>query len=615
MTKIRLYSEPFSKTGNIAAEGFKRLLGRPTLGLMQTLVREAIQNILDASQAESGPSISIRLRTLETEQKRILRERVFAERPYSSASEAINSSLSKSTLRVLEFSDFGTEGLSGPTRADAAHEGQESLNFINFLRNVGSVQGSSHSGGTYGYGKSSLYAMSNCATIIVDSQTQYEGRDERRFMACHLGVEFDAPGDGQRRRRFTGRHWWGAVDGPDYIEPLINEDAKNIAAGLGMVERDNNQRGTSLLILDPTFSDEEWSSAGNHIIEAVLWNFWPRMVETTPPGRKLKVAVEVDGIPLTVPNPEHFPPLDLFSSAINSHRQESKDVREIWCERPKKLLGNLVVHRGMKADRVGPARLESSVIPNQASHIALMRPFGMVVKYLEGTALPDPRFEWAGVFICSDDAAVEQAFATSEPPAHDDWIPENLPKGTQKTYVNVALRNLKEIARPSSSMAPHLTTAIGEKTGSLAATATKLGVFLGEVSSKGPGKTKRKPSGGSAKKLIRVTHPEFDGLTLNTDGNPIARFVAEIHNDGSDPNLYLIAEPYFVADGGPISSEDLPENYTLRIEKIALGELISSDHCSSLHIADKGGNLVIYTSIVPDAAVGIKLHLRTGGPA
>lgn len=611
MRKIQLYSEPFSKTGNIAAEGFKRLLGRPTLGLMQTLVREAIQNILDASQAPSGPAISIRLRTLDSEQKRILRERVFSDRPDSGASHAISSTLSKSVIRVLEFCDFGTEGLSGPTRADAAHEGQESLNFVNFLRNVGSVQGSANSGGTYGYGKSSLYAISNCATIIVDSQTQFEGRAERRFMACHLGVEFDA-GEGQKRRRFTGRHWWGLLDGSDYVEPLVDKDAGDISAALGMADRTEHQKGTSILILDPTLSEDEWSVAASHIIEAVLWNFWPRMVSTTPASRKLKVNVEVEGSPQHVPNPEDFPPLNLFSSALNALQQDAEEVKTIWCERPRRALGKLSIQRNLRADRVGAALVENSIIPETANHIALMRPFGLVVKYLEGTALPDSRFEWGGVFVCSEEEIVEQAFSTSEPPAHDDWIPENLPKGHQKTFVNVALRNLKEIARPHTSVPLNVTTTGGEKTSSLAATASKLGMFLGDVSSKGPGKAKRKSPSSAVRKSKRITQPQFDGLMLSAQGNPVARFVAELHNDGNDTSLEVVAEPYLVADGGQIDAADLPASYVLRIESIALGDALSSTSGPSLHVGDREGQLVIYTSTLPDAAVGLKLHLRSG---
>ncbi|MBF2923715.1 hypothetical protein HKB12_23470, partial [Escherichia coli] len=149
-----------------------------------------------------------------------------------------------------------------------------------------------------------------------------------------------------------------------------------------------------------------------------------------------------------VPNPEDFPPLNLFSSALNALQQDAEEVKTIWCERPRRALGKLSIQRNLRADRVGAALVENSIIPETANHIALMRPFGLVVKYLEGTALPDSRFEWGGVFVCSEEEIVEQAFSTSEPPAHDDWIPENLPKGHQKTFVNVALRNLKEIARP-----------------------------------------------------------------------------------------------------------------------------------------------------------------------
>jgi hypothetical protein len=614
VTKIQLFSEPFAKTGNIAAEGFKKLLGRPTLGLLQTLIRESIQNVLDATQSDSGARVLIRLRTLNALQLQALRESVFAERPNEiEVSVAINSSLQKPELRVLEICDFGTEGLSGPTRGDAAHEGMESLNFINFLRNVGSVQGSVHSGGTYGYGKSSLYAISRCSTIIVDSQTQHGDQHERRFMACHLGMEFDANNESGERCRFTGRHWWGELSGTDYVEPIVNDNAKNYSLMLGMATRTPNQKGTSILIIDPDIHDDDYLSAGDDIVEAVLWNFWPRMVETTPANRRLQLEVEVDGKAVIVSKPEQCPPLDLFASAIASHRNKSKDLVPIWCERPKTLLGNLYIQKGMRADRVGSALREHSIIPKQSRHIALMRPFELVVKYIEGVPFSDSRFDWAGVFICSDDSIVEEAFAASEPPAHDDWIPENLPKGPQKTFVNVALRHLKEIARPQTSAA-NLSNVAGQKGDSLASTATKLGGFLGNVSSKGAGKPERKPNGPQKRKTTRVSTPRFDGLTLNERGVPIARFIAELENDGTDSNLYLVAEPYFVADGGAITSDDLPEQYVLNIQEMTVGELSMTGHGPWIHIAAQGGQVVVMVPTIPDAAISIKLHLQTGSP-
>ena len=75
-----------------------------------------------------------------------------------------------------------------------------------------------------------------------------------------------------------------------------------------------------------------------------------------------------------------------------------------------------------------------------------MRPVELVVKYLEGAALPDERLEWGGVFIASSEDDVERAFADSEPPAHDDWVPDSLSVRSAKTFVNVALRELNSHA-------------------------------------------------------------------------------------------------------------------------------------------------------------------------
>lgn len=614
MSHIRLYSEPFAKTGNIAAEGSKRLLGRPALGLLQTLIRESIQNVLDATHADSGSRVLIRLRTLTATQKQALVKIILADRPAGdSTTNDIDMSLAKNDLRVLEICDFGTEGLSGPTRADTPHDGSEPLNFINFLRNVGAKRDTHQGGGTYGYGKSSLYAMSRCSTIIVDSQTKCSGQGQRRFMGCHLGAAFDAVSDCGERRRFTGRHWWGILDGQDSVEPVLDAEAAELSSLVGMPARTDCQTGTSILIIDPEFPDEESRSASDDIIETVLWSFWPRMVDTTPASRMLHVDFELEGVMIPIPKPEEFPPLDLFAAAMASHRSGKRDLQEIRCERPVELLGRLAIQKGLRARRVGPATRDDSIIPKQASHIALMRPVELVVKYLEGTPYSDARFDWAGVFICSDDDAVEEAFAASEPPAHDDWVPDYLPKGHQKTFVNVALKRLKEIARPQPG-AGNPSSVSSRKGESLAKTATKLGAFLGEVSSSGPGKPKRTSSGKPGRNAVRVSTPRFDGLSLNESGSAVARFIAELQNDGTDPNLYLVADPYLVADGGATSADHLPNNYKLRIESMTFSSLTMSDRGPWIQVGTKEGRIEVFVPTIPDAAVGVKLRLQSGSP-
>ena len=615
MSLLRLYSEPFAKTGNMAAEGFRRLLGRPTLGLLQTLIREGIQNVLDAAQDGEGPVVLIRLRTLSSDQQKTLRESVLSELPRGDATRAeIEGVLIKPGLRVLELCDFGTEGLSGPTRADTPHDGEEPLNFVNFLRNVGAARDTHHGGGTYGYGKSSLYAMSSCSTVVVDSQTKNSGRNERRLMACHLGVAFDAVVEGEGRRRFTGRHWWGVLDGSDSVEPATLELARSLADGLGMPARETEQTGTSILIVDPLLGSDDLRSAMDEIVETVLWNFWPRMTVTTPSDRKVKVLLELEGQPVPVPNPEEFPPLDLFASAMATHRKGSDDLKEINSLRPKKHLGNLVIQKGLRVPRRGAAAREDSVIPEQACHIALMRPVELVVKYVAGDPFPDRRFEWAGVFICSDDDEVEAAFALAEPPAHDDWIPDNLPKGREKTFVRVALREIEEIAKTHAS--PSISAAgTSERGPSLAATATKMGAFLDRVSATGPGRRPRSAGSPSTRKTLSISGVQFAGLQLDGSGNPVARFRADLHNDGSDAALYVMADPHLVVDGGSTGIDDLPGGLTLSVVEMSLGELRKSSEGPWIHAGHQSGAIEVLVPTVPGAAIGLKLRLHSGNPA
>lgn len=614
MTRLQIYSEPFAKTGNMAAEGFRRLLGRPALGLLQTLIREGIQNVLDAAHGPHGPTVLIRLRTLSPEQRHALGSILLVDRPRDDTTRAdIDASLEKSTLRVLELCDFGTEGLSGPTRADAPHDGKEPLNFVNFLRNVGAARDTHHGGGTYGYGKSSLYAMSSCSTIIVDSQTHVASRPERRLMGCHLGAAFDATSTDGVRRRFTGRHWWGVIEGTDSVEPATAGSAADLAALIGMPPRGVQQTGTSILIIDPLLGEDDIRSTVDDMIETVLWNFWPRMSATTPAHRKLTVEVELDGERVPIPLPEDFPPLDLFAAAMAEHRSGGSDLHQIHCGRPRKVLGNLAIKRGLRAERRGPAIRDDSLIPKQSSHIALMRPVELVVKYIQGEPLPDRRFDWAGVFICSDDDEVEEAFALAEPPAHDDWIPDNLPKGNAKTFVRAALRRLTEIARSNSTQS--LPTGVSaEKGPSLAATAARIGAFLDNVSATGPGRPTRRKPPPLMRKALSVSLPRFLGLQLSADGQPLARFSAELHNDASDKELHLIAEPFLVVDGGSASIDDLPDGFDLRVAQITFRDTLGTPGTPWIRVGSEGGSIEVLVPTISSAALGLKLRLHSGRP-
>jgi len=621
MTALSLFSEPYAATGNMGDGGFERLLGAPSLDGLQLVLREAVQNSCDAAKLGSGPRIVVRLRTLTPEQLTTMRETVLAERPFIAASaEALVSFLNSDTPRVLEICDFGTTGLGGPTRADRIPPGVERTDFIDFLRNVGTRRNTDLGGGTYGFGKASLYRTSRCSTIIVDTLAHEPDQEdgERRLMACHLGDSGERQEAGGYMRRYTGRHWWGVEDsegGP--AEPMTGEDAARLGLALGAPVRNAGDTGTSILILDPDLrldapgldADEAGGAAadpmdtGHHIIERVLWNFWPRMLMSTPDARRVQLSVEIDGVQMEVPRPEDCPPLDLFARALNAIRDG--DSREIQCGKPVMGLGRLAISKGLRAARLPTFRSGSGLFPRRASHIALMRPAEMVVTYLEGPPLPDERTEWAGVFVTSDRPEVEEAFARSEPAAHDTWDPSALPRGHERTFVTVAMRRLREAAQAVAAPAVAAGGSEGA-TRTVATVASRLGAFLASSGPGGPSKRGGGGGGGGGSGRRRVSQPVFERLEMKA-GERTALFGMVVAGRGRVTRLDLT--PVISMDGGGVPASGVDALHQPRIVDVTGEEGVSFDPGVSIAIGDFEGSLSVRVTIPDDCAVGLKAML------
>ncbi|PCM45388.1 hypothetical protein [Marinobacter sp. ANT_B65] len=619
--RMKLHSEQYGKSGNIG-ENFRKLLGSPTLDPLQTVIRESVQNVLDAAKLGKPPEVLIRLRRLSRGQMDTMASDVFGDLPEEGSSrERIAGFLDTDSPLVLEICDFGTTGLGGPTRSDQIPVGTTRTDFIDFLRNIGSSRDTDHGGGTYGFGKVSLYAMSSCNTILVDSYVHGDEEKYRRFMGCHVGRSFDVERDSYLQR-YTGRHWWGELspDG-DFAEPLTNEDAGNLALSLGFCERTKNRTGTSIMVLGLDVRNDEGADdppelVGAKIVETLLWNFWPRMMGSTPTSRKLTCNVEVHGVFLEIPAPERFPPLDLFCMAMDKIRSgENADVAMISSQRPVQDLGMLAIQKGLKAKRTRLVEAES-LFPESASHIAVMRPVELVVRYFQGDSLPDERLEWAGVFVVNDDNEVEQAFADAEPPAHDDWIPENLPKGHAKTFVNVALREIKKAAREvaAESMAPNPQ---GESGPSLAKVAGDIGAILDKGAGDGAGR-RQAVSGKSktAPRRARATRPVF-GKLLDGYGShlgPVAVFLSEVVQDVNKSGVRLKGDAMFAIDGSSIAAgkniTEKPKILEFRFEGVS--GVVKVD-AFGVDINGEAGFVEVLVAMPKQAAVTVNLEIACRG--
>jgi hypothetical protein len=408
-------------------------------------------------------------------------------------------------------------------------------------------------------------------------------------------------------RQFTGRHWWGVADEADgVVDPATGDLADELAEGLGMPEREVGRTGTSIMMLDYEVEDESLHSIGNRIVEGLLWSFWPRMMRDTPEDKKFTCRVLVGDEELQVPEPEEFPPLDLFCHAMQvARRGEGDGFRPVACQRPIRHLGNLAIRTGLRAQR---RRLtDESLFPVSSHHIALMRPVELVVKYLAGSPFPDDRFEWAGVFLADDDDEVERAFAEAEPPAHDDWVPAKMQKGHAKTFVKVALDRLQLAGVEMGSTGGGRADAASDGP-PLARVAGRLGSALVGVTGDGAG-VRRSGERAGAGKVLRPTasRPVFVGLEYR--GNrTVARFSTEVRQDSirSGSSLHVVAS---VAVDGAAGKVD---EYVERPEVLSITATDSGSTSDGDSIALNGdeGRYEVEVTVPADCAVTLDAKVQ-----
>lgn len=433
--------------GGLTGQGFRNLLGRPHLRPVELLLREAVQNSWDARKRQNGGQIrfGIRIRDLKPKEDRVFRATFTQEKAGEPRrSNTLLEQLSRPTpIRVMELADYGTVGLCGEDRPGEPTGGAPSR-FVNFFFDVGRAHEESGDGGTYGFGRSSLYLAGKASLVVVDTLAVEGGGLRRRVMGCRIGESFEVKA-GRGRGRYTGRHFWGGGNKPT-LEPLRDEEASGFAAAIGLPTREGaGKSGTTIVIPWPVGEVDD----PEQIVNALMRGLWPKMV---PEGNHTPIVFEIerDGERIESPRPEKHPEYKLFVQALRAARgrEEAALVRPIVTLKPKRLTGHLglAVTAADAMPYVPPEPPEEAddapAVQRPINSIALMRPTELVVKYLKVAGADQADQCWAGVFICDDADEVRTAFALAEPPAHDDWIAERLVEKTARYLVRKTLQAL-----------------------------------------------------------------------------------------------------------------------------------------------------------------------------
>lgn len=510
-------SERVGTTGSIQGEGIANLLGRPPFDPLTLVLRESGQNIWDARDRADGgnlrtPRMLVRLRTLDQTQAGVLQRLI--ESGDDSEDEPRDDNVLRSCLarwdpvRVLEICDFGTIGLDGETDPQSAVS-----RFVKFFFDFGNSHVESGDGGTYGYGRSSLYLAGKSRTILVDSLI---AGGERRFMGARIGNSYQREING-RPVRFTGRHFWGKVNENRGVEPVRGRSAAGLAGALGMPERSEVDTGTTILIpwVELTKID-----SGARIADILLHNLWPKLVSKQGP-RAMRIEVEEEGAPVSMPDPGRHPVYSLFASALLTARtRDPGRGAEAMVVRRTKVTGHLAFAESTKRppsdSAVDISERPERIFDGPVRHVALMRPSELVVRYVEFPGMREES-DWVGVFLSSDDESSLRAFASSEPPAHDDWVPDRL-KGADATLVRVTVRKrIPEAIRQKFGVTPISDLPVAGLEASLAAAADRFSerFISGDGSAPGDGNGGGGGGGGGGGSTFRT--PVFSRLRADGD--------------------------------------------------------------------------------------------------
>jgi hypothetical protein len=399
--------ERYSPMGGASASAYRNTLAGAGVPPTEVFVREVLQNSVDAALSDAAPiRVVFRSENLDGPRLEALRNalELHSGSPVLTRAGLLADRASGDVLRqgvrVLFVEDFETRGLGG---TDAPTQPSDEDNYRRLCLELGVTGQGAARGGTFGYGKAAYWAVSELWTVIFYSRFRATART-RAVTSRLIGVSWfnehllEDPTSGQLER-YTGRAWFGHVEpASDICHPFVNAEADRRAGDLGFAARGPNDTGTSAMILAHVISPQEIGSA-------VESNWWPRLLD----GRLL---VELpDG---TTPAPRSNAGLRPFIHCWDLIREHTApgdlhSLREL-------------TYRSHALGRLALTAYDEELGEGRRAQIALVRGPGMKVTVLEAAASAPSQPLTVGVFL--GDPAMESAFATSEPPAHDRWDAE-----------------------------------------------------------------------------------------------------------------------------------------------------------------------------------------------
>lgn len=236
-----------------------RSLQNKSLPLVDLIVRESIQNSLDATLEESDTTkVDIKVDKFDT-------------LTCSNHFQGIENELKEKYLNnnyFLSIRDSNTSGLSGKVIGESIAELNDS-NFFKLVFALGKNQEKAGSGGSWGLGKTSYFRIGNGIVIYYTRVKSETGYEERLIASL---IEDNKEEDRLLKNSDRGIAWWGKINNEDVILPITNSDEiSEILSIFKIRQYVGTETGTTVII--PYLSNEfiHRESTKNQIEKSCFW--------------------------------------------------------------------------------------------------------------------------------------------------------------------------------------------------------------------------------------------------------------------------------------------------------------------------------------------------------
>jgi len=168
------------------------------------------------------------------------------------------------------------------------------------------------------------------------------------------------------------------------VEPLTGRDASVAARSIGLPAFAGNETGTTIAIISPNFDERAPQEAMRLLGEALLRNFWPKMVDGEDRRGTMLFDLSWNGDRVPIQRPEDVPPLNGFVQAFHNLEPRpsgkatrgERFVRQIECLKPIEQLGRLSLTRFPVSPRLAStveAVEGDDLFTGPSHHVALLR--------------------------------------------------------------------------------------------------------------------------------------------------------------------------------------------------------------------------------------------------